>query len=152
MSNEKGALIKKKKTLQPAKPVLKPDQKEAFGYTVKTPSTPKKDEIVVDSEESVLNVELNEAAMKRKSPKKTLTDLKENLSVARNAPTKTIRIPRFVYDELNFLSSFVEESKMYDILQMIIDSYVDHELTPRQKKQFEYMLEAKFLKDKDLWN
>lgn len=149
MSNEKGALIKKKKTLQPAKPVLKPDQQEAFGYSVKTSSTPKTEE-VVESTESVLKVELNEAAMKRKSPKKTLTDLKENLSVARNAPTKTIRIPTFVYDELSFLSSFVEESKMYDILQMIIDSYVDHELTPRQKKQFEYMLEAKFLKDKDL--
>lgn len=149
MSNEKGALIKKKKTMQPAKPVRKPDQHEAFTYNLNKEQKPEKAETAEQEQASVLKVELDEAAAKRKSKKKTLNDLKENLSVARNAPTKTIRIPTFVYEEMNFLSSFVEDTKMYEILQRMIDTFAEHELTPRQKKQYEYMLEMKFLKDKE---
>ena len=36
----------------------------------------------------------------------------------------------------------MDENKTYAILQKLIDSYVKNELTDRQQRQFEFMVEA----------
>ena len=41
----------------------------------------------------------------------------------------------------------MDENKTYVILQKLIDSYVKNELTNRQQRQFEFMVEA-FHEDK----
>ena len=161
MSNEKGGLIKKKsRKMQPAPKVAKPDQFNAFSYTPKTEDSKieavtavEEVQAVVPQEktEKVKDVVIIEQAPKsaRRSQKPTLEDLKNNLTVGRGTKSKSVRAPEFVYDELVLLSSFVDENKMYQILQMLIDSYVSHELTPRQQRQFNYMMELKFLKEDD---
>ena len=172
MSNEKGGLIKKKtRKMQPAPKVAKPDQFNAFSYTPKTEAskievvtaveevqavvpqekTEKVKSETVTEDEKVKDVVIIEQAPKspRRSQKMTLEDLKNNLTVGRGTKSKSVRAPEFVYDELVLLSSFVDENKMYQILQMLIDSYVSHELTPRQQRQFNYMMELKFLKEDD---
>ena len=172
MSNEKGGLIKKKsRKMQPAPKVAKPDQFNAFSYTPKTEDskieavtaveevqavvpqekTEKVKSETVTEDEKVKDVVVVEQAPKsaRRSQKPTLEDLKNNLTVGRGTKSKSVRAPEFVYDELVLLSSFVDENKMYQILQMLIDSYVSHELTPRQQRQFNYMMELKFLKEDD---
>jgi len=151
MSNEKGGLIKKKKMMQPAKPVAKPDQKNAFSYKPKVESKPVKETKEAKADVVAAEPEVAQPAptVKRKSTKPTLEDIKANLTVGRNSVTKSIRAPEFVYEELSLLSSFVEPTKMYEIMQLMIDSYIKHELTPRQQKQYEYMLETKFLKNKE---
>lgn len=107
-------------------------------------------EVKTETEE-VKDVVIIEQAPKaaRRSQKMTLEDLKNNLTVGRGTKSKSVRAPEFVYDELVLLSSFVDENKMYQILQMLIDSYVSHELTPRQQRQFNYMMELKFLKEEE---
>lgn len=116
----------------------------------KVEETPSEPEVKTEPEE-VKDVVIIEQAPKaaRRSQKMTLEDLKNNLTVGRGTKSKSVRAPEFVYDELVLLSSFVDENKMYQILQMLIDSYVSHELTPRQQRQFNYMMELKFLKEEE---
>lgn len=116
----------------------------------KVEETSSETEVKTETEE-VKDVVIIEQAPKaaRRSQKLTLEDLKNNLTVGRGTKSKSVRAPEFVYDELVLLSSFVDENKMYQILQMLIDSYVSHELTPRQQRQFNYMMELKFLKEEE---
>ena len=116
----------------------------------KVEETSSETEVKTETEE-VKDVVIIEQAPKaaRRSQKMTLEDLKNNLTVGRGTKSKSVRAPEFVYDELVLLSSFVDENKMYQILQMLIDSYVSHELTPRQQRQFNYMMELKFLKEEE---
>lgn len=116
----------------------------------KVEETSSEPEVKTETEE-VKDVVIIEQAPKaaRRSQKLTLEDLKNNLTVGRGTKSKSVRAPEFVYDELVLLSSFVDENKMYQILQMLIDSYVSHELTPRQQRQFNYMMELKFLKEEE---
>lgn len=116
----------------------------------KVEETSSESEVKTEPEE-VKDVVIIEQAPKaaRRSQKMTLEDLKNNLTVGRGTKSKSVRAPEFVYDELVLLSSFVDENKMYQILQMLIDSYVSHELTPRQQRQFNYMMELKFLKEEE---
>ena len=66
----------------------------------------------------------------------------KKLGVGKTNNTKSIKVPIVVHSEINLLGSFIVESKTYVILQKLIDSYVKNELTDRQKRQFEYMVEA----------
>lgn len=136
-----------------SKPITKPEVKQKKSITepkAKIEEAPPLLEKKPETEE-VKDVVIIEQAPKsvRRSQKMTLEDLKNNLTVGRGTKSKSVRAPEFVYDELVLLSSFVDENKMYQILQMLIDSYVTNELTPRQQRQFNYMMELKFLKEED---
>lgn len=136
-----------------SEPITEPEVKQEEAITeleTKVEETPPEPEVKTETEK-VKDVVIIEQAPKsaRRSQKMTLEDLKNNLTVGRGTKSKSVRAPEFVYDELVLLSSFVDENKMYQILQMLIDSYVSHELTPRQQRQFNYMMELKFLKEYD---
>lgn len=126
MSNEKGGLIKKKKKptiMQPSVPVKKNDMD--FGYT-----EPKKQD--------------------KPAPKTTKVappTPRKKLGVGKANSTKSLKVPTLIHSELNLLGSFMDEHKMYAILQILIDSYVKNELTDRQQRQFEFMVEE-FFEDK----
>lgn len=132
MSNEKGGLIKKKKKptiMQPSVPVKKNDMD--FGYT-----EPKKQE--------------EPTPVKPVAPKTTKIALPaphKKLGVGKANSTKSLKVPTLIHSELNLLGSFMDEHKMYAILQILIDSYVKNELTDRQQRQFEFMVEE-FFEDK----
>lgn len=122
MINEKGGLIKKKKK----KPILKPAvqvkkiQNEDFGYKPK-------DNIIKKDKKTV------EKIAKRLEPStKTKTNRKKH---------KSIKVPEDIYNEINLLGSFMNENILYQIVQNTIDSYVKNELTDRQQRQFEFMVE-----------
>lgn len=133
MSNEKGGLIKKKKKptiMQPAVPVKKNDMDFGYSSPVKqeepvTPIEPATPEIV---EKEVTKVE---PAQPRKK-----------LGVGKTNSTKSLKVPTVIHSEINLLGSFMDEGKTYVILQELIDSYVRNELTDRQQRQFEFMVEA----------
>lgn len=133
MSNEKGGLIKKKKKptiMQPSVPVKKNDMD--FGYT-----EPKKQ----DKPATVKSTAI---------PKKTKIAPpapRKKLGVGKANSTKSLKVPTLIHSELNLLGSFMDEHKMYAILQLLIDSYVKNELTDRQQRQFEFMVED-FFEDK----
>ena len=133
MSNEKGGLIKKKKKptiMQPAVQVKKGEMD--FGYSIPTP----KDEPTVTPVEPISKPTVKEvtkiapATPRRKSV------------VGKSNSTKSLKVPTVIHSELNLLGSFMDESKTYVILQTLIDSYVKNELTNRQQRQFEFMVEA----------
>lgn len=127
MNNEKGGLIKKKKKpaiMQPSVPVKKNDMD--FGYTEPKESTHIKPVV---------------------APKKTNVappTPRKKLGVGKANSTKSLKVPTLIHSELNLLGSFMDEHKMYAILQILIDSYVKNELTDRQQRQFEFMVEEFF--------
>lgn len=126
MSNEKGGLIKKKKKptiMQPAVPVKKNDMD--FGY-----SAPQKKE-----EPTVPVVEKEVTKIEPAKPRK-------KLGVGKSNSTKSLKVPTVVHSEINLLGSFMDENKTYVILQKLVDSYVKNELTDRQQRQFDFMVEA----------
>lgn len=129
MHNEKGGLIKKKKQptiMQPAVPVKKPEMDFGYAAPVK-PTEPvqaatpviKKQEVVIPPEQ----------------PRK-------KLGVGKTNSTKSLKVPTIIHSEINLLGSFMDENKTYMILQKLIDSYVENELTDRQQRQFKFMVEA----------
>ncbi|MEK4701957.1 hypothetical protein MKX47_20885 [Solibacillus sp. FSL R7-0668] len=130
MSNEKGGLIKKKKKptiMQPSIPVKKSDMD--FGYT----SPAKQDEPAAPVAPATVEKEVTkvEPAQPRKK-----------LGVGKSNSTKSLKVPTVIHSEINLLGSFMDEGKTYVILQKLIDSYVKNELTDRQQRQFEFMVEA----------
>lgn len=136
MSNVKGGLIQKKKnTLQPPKPVKKVETNDFnFSNAVKATEEPKVEETKVTQEVVVVE---NEPEQKSKL----------NITVGKSNSTKSIKVPTIIHTEINLLGSFIDESKTYEILQRLIDSYVEHEFTDRQRRQFEFMVDA-FNKEK----
>ena len=122
MSNEKGGLIRKKKKpiMQPPAPVKK-TQETDFAY-----SEPAK---------VVQQPVVEKVAKEKETPK-------PKLSVGKKNSTKSLKVPTVVHTEINLLGSFMDENKTYAILQKLIDSYVKNELTDRQQRQFEFMVEA----------
>lgn len=133
MSNEKGRLIKKKKKptiMQPSVPVKKNDMD--FGYT-----EPKKKKEPAPVKPVVAP----------KTTKVAPPTPRKKLGVGKANSTKSLKVPTLIHSELNLLGSFMDEHKMYAILQILIDSYVKNELTDRQQRQFEFMVEA-FFEDK----
>lgn len=130
MSNEKGGLIKKKKKptiMQPSIPVKKNDMD--FGYTVPAKQEePKPPVAAVTVEKEVTKIE---PAQPRKK-----------LGVGKTNSTKSLKVPTVIHSEINLLGSFMDEGKTYVILQKLIDSYVKNELTDRQQRQFEFMVET----------
>jgi hypothetical protein len=128
-----SGLIKKKKPLmQPPAPVKK-TQEADFAYS--EPVRPQ----VVQPQPAVIEKEVT----KIEPPQQT-----KKLSVGKKNSTKSIKVPTIVHSEINLLGSFMDESKTYAILQKLIDSYVRNELTDRQQRQFEFMVEA-FRKEED---
>ena len=128
MSNEKGGLIKKKKKpaiMQPAVQVKKGEMD--FGFS---------------------NKPMEEPAATAKAPVvKEVTKIapaapRKKASVGKSNSTKSLKVPTVIHSEINLLGSFMDESKTYVILQKLIDSYVKNELTDRQQRQFEFMVEA----------
>lgn len=130
MSNEKGGLIKKKKKptiMQPSIPVKKNDMD--FGYSApakQEETTPPVTDVPVEKEVTKI-----EPAQPRKK-----------LGVGKSNSTKSLKVPTVIHSEINLLGSFMDEGKTYVILQKLIDSYVKNELTDRQQRQFEFMVEA----------
>lgn len=133
MSNEKGGLIKKKKKptiMQPSIPVKKNDMD--FGYTAPV----KQDEPVAAVETPTpVVVEKEVTKIEPAQPRK-------KLGVGKSNSTKSLKVPTVIHSEINLLGSFMDEGKTYVILQKLIDSYVKNELTDRQQRQFEFMVEA----------
>lgn len=130
MSNEKGGLIKKKKKptiMQPSIPVKKNDMD--FGY-----STPAKQE-EPKPPVAAITVEKEVTKIEPAQPRK-------KLGVGKTNSTKSLKVPTVIHSEINLLGSFMDEGKTYVILQKLIDSYVKNELTDRQQRQFEFMVEA----------
>ena len=129
MTNEKGGLIKKKKKpiMQAPAPVNK-TQASDFSY-----STP-----VVEQEAKKPIVQQPVAQQPAEQPEQK----KRQLTIGKQNSTKSLKVPSVVHTEINLLGSFMDESKTYVILQNLIDSYVKNELTDRQQRQFEFMLEA----------
>lgn len=120
MTNEKGGLIKKKKKpsiMQPAVPVKK-TQASDFSY-------------------STASVE-----QETPHPIEKKVERKKPLTIGKQNSTKSLKVPSIVHTELNLLGSFMDESKTYVILQKLIDSYIRNELSNRQQRQFEFMLDA----------
>ncbi|ARK26410.1 hypothetical protein SporoP37_16690 (plasmid) [Sporosarcina sp. P37] len=133
MSNEKGGLIKKKKKptiMQPSVPVKKNDMD--FGYT--EPQKQEKPAVV-------------KPTAKPEVTKITPPTHRKKLGVGKTNSTKSLKVPTLIHSELNLLGSFMDEHKTYVILQNLIDSYVKNELTDRQQRQFDFMVEA-FFEDK----
>lgn len=126
-----SGLIKKKNrpTMQPPVPVIK-TQDTDFGYTEPTK--------VIQEQPPVIIHEVT----KIEPPKRQTKSV-----VGKSNSTKSIKVPTLVHSEINLLGSFMDESKTYAILQKLIDSYVKNELTDRQQRQFEFMVEA-FNEDK----
>lgn len=127
MSNEKGGLIQKKKkpTMQPPAPVRKASTAD-FSY-----SEPKKT--------------VQQVAPPGKMKKETKSP-KTNLGVGKKNSTKSLKVPTVIHTQINLLGSFMDENKTYAILEKLIDSYVRNELTERQQRQFEFMIDA-FIKE-----
>lgn len=122
MSNKKGGLIRKKKPSVMRPPVqVKKAQEEDFAYTGPT--------------NQVIEPPVIADISKKETPKKRKTIGKSN-------STKSIKVPTYVHSEINLLGSFMDENKTYAILQVLIDSYVKNELTNRQQRQFEFMMET----------
>jgi hypothetical protein len=133
MSNEKGGLIKKKKKptiMQPAVPVKKNDMD--FGYS----SPVKQDEPVTPIETATPEV------VEKEVTKVEPAQPRKKLGVGKTNSTKSLKVPTVIHSEINLLGSFMDEGKTYVILQELIDSYVRNELTDRQQRQFEFMVEA----------
>lgn len=133
MSNEKGGLIKKKKKptiMQPAVPVKKNDMD--FGYS----SPAKQDEPIAPVEAPTLVV------VEKEVTKIEPAQPRKKLGVGKSNSTKSLKVPTVIHSEINLLGSFMDEGKTYVILQELIDSYVRNELTDRQQRQFEFMVEA----------
>lgn len=110
--------------MQPAIPVKKSDMD--FGYTA--PAKQDEPSILATVEKEVTKVE----------PAQT----RKKLGVGKANSTKSLKVPTVVHSELNLLGSFMDEGKTYVILQKLIDSYVKNELTDRQQRQFEFMVET----------
>ncbi|WP_301109207.1 hypothetical protein [Sporosarcina sp.] len=130
MSNEKGGLIKKKKKpaiMQPSVPVKKNDMD--FGYT---------------EQEKPVSVK---STAKPETTKIAPPTPRKKLGVGKSNSTKSLKVPTLIHSELNLLGSFMDEHKTYVILQNLIDSYVKNELTDRQQRQFDFMVET-FFEDK----
>lgn len=143
MSNEKGGLIKKKKKptiMQPAVPVKKNDMDFGFKAPVQQekPAAPAVAEPAKVVEPPVVAKEVTKVEPAKPRVK---------LGVGKSNSTKSLKVPTVIHSELNLLGSFMDENKTYVILQKLIDSYVKNELTDRQQRQFEFMVEA-FHEDK----
>ena len=121
--------------MQPAVPVKKNDMD--FGYS--TPAKPN---------EPVAAVEMpTPVAVEKEITKIEPAQPRKKLGVGKANSTKSLKVPTVIHSELNLLGSFMDEGKTYVILQELIDSYVRNELTDRQQRQFEFMVEA-FHEDK----
>jgi len=63
-------------------------------------------------------------------------------NIGKNNSNKSIKVPTVIHTQINLLGSFIDETKTYAILQKLIDSYLQNELTDRQRRQFEFMVES----------
>lgn len=126
MNNQKGGLIQKKKKplMQPPAPVKKIQEMD-FGYSEVVNAE------VAPTQELVKEITRVEPAQSRKK-----------LGVGKMNSTKSIKVPTVIHSEIFLLGSFMDENKTYTILQTLIDSYVKNELTDRQQRQFDFMVEA----------
>ena len=129
MTNEKGGLIKKKKKpiMQPPAPVKKT---QATDFSYSTVSVEKEEQQPIGQQPVT------------KQPFKEQADRKKAQTIGQQNSTKSLKVPSEIHTQINLLGSFMDESKTYLILQRLIDSYVKNELTNRQQRQFEFMLEA----------
>ena len=131
---KKGGLIKKqekKPLLRPSVPVKKV-QDDSFAYKApsnKTKKSQKKTPLISKSESPVIKRSMNHRTNRRSTSLTT-----------RNG--RSIKIPEHILAEINLLGSFIDESVIYKILEELLDSYVQHELTDRQQRQFQFMLES----------
>ena len=85
---------------------------------------------------------------KKESSKKQQERLSNQKTFVRAALTKnngkSIKITQEVLEEIQLLGSFINESVIYKIIGELLDSYIKNELSDRQQRQFEFMLNKKF--------
>ncbi len=110
--------------MQPSIPVKKNDMD--FGYTAPVNN----------------NAPVVAAAVQKEVTKIKPAQPRKKLGVGKSNSTKSLKVPTVIHSEINLLGSFMDEGKTYVILQKLIDSYVKNELTDRQQRQFEFMVEA----------
>ena len=127
MRNEKGGLIKKKKPIMPPPaPVIK-TQAADFSYSTETTPAPVEKEV----KQPIVEQPIKEQ-VKPKKPD----------AIGKKNSTKTLKVPSKIYNQIHLLGPFIDENKVYMILQRLIDSYVANELSNRQQRQFEFMLDV----------
>jgi len=124
MSNEKGGLIKKKKKpiMPPPAPVIK-TQAADFSYSTETTLAPVEEEVT------------------KPIVKQPVKEQKNSKPIGKKNSMKTFKVPSDLHAKINFLGPFMDENKAYMILQRLVDSYIENELSDRQQRQFEFMLE-----------
>ena len=125
MSNEKGGLIKKKKKpiMQPPAPVIK-TQAADFAYSTVPNPAPVEEEV------------------KQPIVEQPVKEQKSSKTIGKKNSTKTFKVPSEIHTKINLLGPFMDENKAYMILQRLVDSYIANELSDRQQRQFEFMLEV----------
>ena len=131
MSNEKGGLIKKKKKpiMQPPAPVIKT---QAADFSYSTAPAPVEEEVKKPIVQKPVT----------KLPVQKQVEQKKSQTIGKQNSKKSLKVPSEIHTQINLLGSFMDENKSYMILQRLIDSYIANELTNRQRRQFEFMLEA----------
>ena len=77
-----------------------------------------------------------------KQPVQKQVEQKKSQTIGKQNSKKSLKVPSEIHTQINLLGSFIDENKSYIILQRLIDSYIANELTKRQRRQFEFMLEA----------
>ncbi|KMY52545.1 hypothetical protein AC623_20635 [Bacillus sp. FJAT-27231] len=138
--NIKGALIshnKKKSSLRPQ--VVQFNDKDPFKYSQTSKTVEKPDK----SGEDKVKTEKKEIKSQIEKPKSTSmkTEKKRKSAVGKNDSVKSIKVPASIHTKLNVLGKFMDENKIYAIIEELIKTYEDTQLSERQKKQFEYMSE-----------
>ena len=123
MSNEKGGLIKKKKPIMPPPaPVLK-TQAADFSYSTEPTPAPVEKEV------------------KQPVVEQPAKEQKKSKPIGKKNSIKTVKVPSDLHTKINALGPFMDENKAYMILQRLVDSYIANELSDRQQRQFEFLLE-----------
>ena len=129
MSEKGKGLIKKSKNTLPTPEKINKGGGGDFSF--QTPPVPPRKEI---------EVEVISGPVKVPEPEKRRV---RRLIGKRNS-IKSIKVPEHVHKELNLLGNFMDQSTIYVILEELIDSYVEHKLSPRQQKQFRFMTKDEF--------
>lgn len=123
MSNEKGGLIKKKKPIMPPPaPVIK-TQAADFSYSTEQTPAPVEKEV------------------KQPVVEQPVKEQKKSKPIGKKNSIKTVKVPSDLHTKINLLGPFMDENKAYMILQRLVDSYIANELSDRQQRQFEFLLE-----------
>jgi len=127
-----SGLIKKKKPLMPPPAPVKKTQQTDFSYS----------ELKQTAQAGLVKTNKINLAKPPIPNVETEKTAKSAKNIGKNNSNKSIKVPTVIHTQINLLGSFIDETKTYAILQKLIDSYLQNELTDRQRRQFEFMVES----------